>query len=626
MVRFKRLVTAVLLLGLAGFSSLVALSPVAGATTMTVTNCSDSGAGSLRQAIGNATSGTTIAFALSPACTTITLAGTITVSTSITIDGPGASSLAVSGNNSTSVFQIDSGTTVAVSDLTISDGSAADNGGGIDNSGALTITDATLSDNSADNGGGGGGGGAIDNNGGNLTITDSDFSDNVSGEDDGGGGLGGAIDNGGGTVTISGSTFTDNQATDGGAVDNGDALIGGGKSGGTVTVSDSTFSGNNAGVGGAIDNADNGGTGSVTLTGSTVSEDSAGLVGGGGINNDGTFDVVDSVLSDNAAASRSVGGGIDNGGDLDITGSTIAGNTTGDNSGGGIYGHGGSLTITDSTLSGNTAIGDGGAIESVKDAVTITDSTLSGNKATAGGGMANDHGTDTITSTTFSGNNAEHSGDGGSIDSAGGTLNVAATIVTNTTVGSDCSGTITDVGYNLDNDGSCGFSAANHSLSDMKPELGPLQNNGGPTETQAPAAGSPVLDQIPVGTVGNGVTLCPGTDQRGVSRPQETACDIGAVELSPSAQTITSAATATATEGASFSFTVTTAGTPVPTLSEKGKLPKRVKFKKSSTGTATISGKPKSSGIYHLTIKATFGTGAGKYVASQAFTLTVNAN
>ena len=108
-------------------------------------------------------------------------------------------------------------------------------------------------------------------------------------------------------------------------------------------------------------------------------------------------------------------------------------------------------------------------------------------------------------------------------------------ILRETIVGSstprDCSRGVTDDGYNLADDGSCNFSSANHSLSNTPAKLGPLQNNGGPTETQAPRLGSPVLNRIPLGTMANGVTLCPGTDQRGVSRPQGSKCDVGAVEL-----------------------------------------------------------------------------------------------
>jgi hypothetical protein len=80
----------------------------------------------------------------------------------------------------------------------------------------------------------------------------------------------------------------------------------------------------------------------------------------------------------------------------------------------------------------------------------------------------------------------------------------------------------------------CGFSSANHSFSNTNPLLDPagLKNNGGPTQTIAPQTGSPATDAIPAGTNGCGTTLT--GDQRGVSRPQGSGCDIGAVELAPS--------------------------------------------------------------------------------------------
>jgi chitodextrinase len=86
---------------------------------------------------------------------------------------------------------------------------------------------------------------------------------------------------------------------------------------------------------------------------------------------------------------------------------------------------------------------------------------------------------------------------------------------------------ITDAGYNLDSGTSCGFSSAKGSLNSTNAQLGPLQSNGGPTQTMAPALQSPAVDAIP-----SSVSGCTGsTDQRGVSRPQGAACDIGAVEV-----------------------------------------------------------------------------------------------
>ncbi len=244
MTGFRKSLRAVLAGSLVFVGVVLAMpAQIASASTQQVTNCNDSGPGSLRQAVLDAASGDTIDFPLSPTCSTIVLASTIDITTSLTIDGPGASGLAVSGNDASRVFVIDSGVTATISGLTIEDGSVSDanGGGGIENLGTLTVADSVLSANSV---GTGTSGGAIANNGGTLVISDSTMSGNSAGID------GGAIENGGGagggvgTVTISDSTVSDNTASgNGGGIENG----------GTLTVSDSTISGNSdTGGGGAI--------------------------------------------------------------------------------------------------------------------------------------------------------------------------------------------------------------------------------------------------------------------------------------------------------------------------------------------------------------------------------------
>ena len=74
----------------------------------------------------------------------------------------------------------------------------------------------------------------------------------------------------------------------------------------------------------------------------------------------------------------------------------------------------------------------------------------------------------------------------GDYDSVTGTVDIAGSIVSDSPSGGDCSGDIKDAGYNLDDDGTCSFSSANHSLSDTNPDLGPLADNGGLTDTQYP--------------------------------------------------------------------------------------------------------------------------------------------
>jgi hypothetical protein len=115
---------------------------------------------------------------------------------------------------------------------------------------------------------------------------------------------------------------------------------------------------------------------------------------------------------------------------------------------------------------------------------------------------------------------------GGGISNVGGGEVTGTLLATNQ--GGNCAGSqLTDGGYNLEDDAgvSCGFSSALHDAVGADPLLGPLEGNGGPTETMALSVGSPALGVVPAG-------VCPSTDQRGLPRPdgRETACDIGAYE------------------------------------------------------------------------------------------------
>jgi hypothetical protein len=89
----------------------------------------------------------------------------------------------------------------------------------------------------------------------------------------------------------------------------------------------------------------------------------------------------------------------------------------------------------------------------------------------------------------------------------------------------NCSGSVDSLGYNLTDDTSCGFTATG-DLVVADAMLGPLQDNGGPTETHDLLPGSLAIDA-------GGSCPPPTTDQRGVVRPQGVACDIGAVEFVP---------------------------------------------------------------------------------------------
>lgn len=362
-----------------------------------------------------------------------------------------------------------------------------------------------------------------------------------------------------------------------------------------------------------------------TISGITVED---GLSdGGSGIDNSGTLIVSASTLFNNNSSAGG-GGVLNEDGTLNVTDSTLRDNSAYHGGGGGIDNDGGSATVADSTLSdngafyGGAAIG-GGGIENTSGTLAVTDSTFSHNSSDynvgGGGALLNDTGTADVTESTLSENRTSKHG-AGDITNEAGTVSVAGTVVATGGSEGDCSGSVTDAGYNLDDDGSCGFSGVDHSQSDVDAYLGPLQDNGGPTDTQAPAIDGPELNQIPPGATANSTTLCPGTDQRGISRPQGPKCDIGAVEVAPMPQTITSADSATGTVGKSFSFTVRTTGSPVPSITKSGRFPKGLVFFDTARGTATLKGKPKTAGTSHVVIKATFGT----HVVTQAFTVVIN--
>jgi hypothetical protein len=210
-------------------------------------------------------------------------------------------------------------------------------------------------------------------------------------------------------------------------------------------------------------------------------------------------------------------------GTVTISNSTLSGNSA-VGSGGAIW-NDGTLTISKSTLSGNSA-DSGGAIETgAGGRMTIVNSTLANNSANDGGAIENDN-TASIANSTLFGNSAAF--EGGAISNTG-TLTIGGTVVAASSV-DNCAnfGSIDDKGYNLEDDpgASCGFSPSSHDIVGQA-RLGPLANNGGPTQTMALLAGSPAIGQIPTAT-----GLCPATDQRGAPRPHGSAsvCDIGAYE------------------------------------------------------------------------------------------------
>jgi hypothetical protein len=233
---------------------------------------------------------------------------------------------------------------------------------------------------------------------------------------------------------------------------------------------------------------------------------------GGGIYNNGILTVNKCTVSGNIARgtpSGGLGGGIHNGGTLKVNNSTVTGNQVsgvfGAGFGGGI-GNSGTVIVTNSTISGNTSSGWGGGIGNLGGNVSINNTTVAGNKETYSyGGIANYSGTITLQNSVTANN-------------SGGDCYTRVAITSN--------------GYNLSSDGTCAFSGPG-DRNNVDPMLGPLQNNGGPTQTMALPLGSPAVDAgNPTGCT-NGLGHLLKTDQRGKPRPdtEDTgACDMGAYE------------------------------------------------------------------------------------------------
>lgn len=259
----------------------------------------------------------------------------------------------------------------------------------------------------------------------------------------------------------------------------------------------------------------------VMLSNVIVSNNTAGVDGGGIYNTFGSMTIVNSTLRDNEAKGAIGGGAVHN---------ALAGE----------------LTVARSTIVNNKATspvgGPGGGISSFQaTSLTVVNSTICGNLAFSGGGISFADASPLIKSSTITGNIAL--GEGGAIS---GSLNLD---ITNTLISDnlptncvESSGLLTSLGNNLDSDGTCGL-AGPDDLINVDPLLGPLQNNGGTTDTYELLSGSPAIDAGSAScTDGEGNPLL--TDQRGAPRPMDgnndgnIACDIGAFEVQPGVFTV----------------------------------------------------------------------------------------
>ncbi|MCL4299649.1 MAG: DUF11 domain-containing protein [Anaerolineae bacterium] len=258
--------------------------------------------------------------------------------------------------------------------------------------------------------------------------------------------------------------------------------------------------------------------------------------GGRGILCDFSFENSTLTLTD-AVIENNLGGGIGcTASVLILSDVTIRNNGTMNNSGGGLLRYYGNIIMKNVTFYGNQA-DVGGAIyindySAKSDAIQMTNVTIFNNQAQVSGGglylvFYTPPNVITATNVTFAKNQAV-SGNGGNIYLNASSLSLKNTIIANGSP-NNCDGNpvpnITSLGHNLDSGNTCGLTATG-DITNTNPLLAAsLADNGGSTETLALLGGSPAID----GGTCNGA---PAADQRGIARPQGTACDIGAYETS----------------------------------------------------------------------------------------------
>jgi hypothetical protein len=360
---------------------------------------------------------------------------------------------------------------------------------------------------------------------------------------------------------VSGNTATDSGT---GAYAAGGGIYNAGT--GTLHINDSTISNNQA---------------TATATGtSTVGTSDWGTEEGAAIMNTGTMTIDRTTIEANTGQATSVvhtqaHGAISGGGTATITASTIDGNTTdGTATGNGAnvltYGGGIAQNNVFAIMNGNLTL----------DRVTVTNNSLastpgpSGGSIDRGGGLAlNNGGTVNIISSTIVENSGATGSGGGNLElntnNTAPNPNVQNTIIADPNSGNlNCrneNGSINSLGHNISSDGiplpgeNCNFNQSTDQIN-TEPDLEPLGDNGGPTETMALPSTSPAIDQ--------GTAAGDTVDQRGYVRPRlidaltpsGDGSDVGAFELqttTPSPTSLDFGQQPAGTTGAPLTVTLT---------------------------------------------------------------------
>jgi predicted outer membrane repeat protein len=474
---------------------------------------------SINGAKGKASSGDTIY--IGPGLYTETLSISGSSLQALTLVGAGAVSTTIdgglTGNKAVNVY---SAAAVTITGVTIQHANG-NQGGCVGASGnsLLRLDDVVISECYA-----GTSGGAIYNSDSTLALSDSLIISNTAGSS--GGGISNVNDDS--IATIINSTIISNSAgSQGGAI----------YSVAPITLVNTLVASNTANAGGGIYKSNY-----LALEGASIVNNTANTQRGGGIHSwYGPVQATGGVIANNRAQASDGGGIHIEDGELLLSDTTIRNNVA-SGLGGGIHSTiGATTTLVGCTLSYNNAGSRGGGVY-VSNMAGLTNVTLSGNHADAdGGGLYSHNASVSLLNCTVASNGADcdrdESGDGGGLAYSGSTIVITNTIVASNHDGSggtehrDCSalsgGGLTSGDHNfVGNNTGCNMVAQGNDqvgtgTTHLNPQIGVLQDNGGPTYTRALLEGSPAIDAG--GDVG-----CPARDQRGV--PRLSPCDIGAYE------------------------------------------------------------------------------------------------